>query len=240
MKGPRRTFKAGAVEMTLLVFSCSHSSHSWLDVSHLVSASRDDLHLLVENLTISESQRLTDFLNRCLHVKSLSWKSGIWIVLRNVQRDPFASLKVIEGEDGKRGGEVSPGCKGTSMDTTDASAIAVELSGIIVFEHNMAHISIGSVLNFLSDFIAIDSEDVLGVSDLDNGVWIELQLEGIGVVSLINSLDLQESLLDVVNIVLTLLSVRHFKVVNSLLQCVHLCDIKSNEENSKINYNSSN
>jgi len=142
--------------------------------------------------------------------------------LRDVQRDPFASLFLVEGEDGERSGQISPGGQGTTMDATDTSTIAVELSRIIVFEDNVAHIGISTVLNFLSDFIAIDSEDVLGVADLDNGVWVEFQLERVGIIGLVNSLDLQKSLFDVVDIILTLFGVRHFEIVNSLLQCVHL------------------
>ena len=148
-------------------------------------------------------------------------------------------MVVVEGEDGERGGKVSPGGQGTTMDTTDTSTIAVELSRIIVFEDNVAHIGISTVLNFLSDFIAIDSEDVLGVADLDNSVRVELQLERVRIVRLVYSLDLQKSLLDVVHIVLTLLGVRHFEIVNSLLQCVHLV-LSNFMKNSNINYNSSN
>tara|TARA_B110000305_G_C19286139_1_gene561761 strand:- start:49 stop:537 length:489 start_codon:yes stop_codon:yes gene_type:complete len=159
--------------------------------------------------------------------------------LRDVQRDPFASLFLVEGEDGERSGQISPGGQGSTMDTTDTSTIAVELSRIIVFEDNVAHIGIHTVLNFLSDFIAIDSEDVLGVADLDNSVRVELQLERVRIVRLVYSLDLQKSLLDVVHIVLTLLGVRHFEIVNSLLQCVHLV-LSNFMKNSNINYNSSN
>ena len=159
--------------------------------------------------------------------------------MRDVQRDPFASLFLVESEDGERSGQISPGGQGTSMDTTDTSTIAVELSRIIVFEDNVAHIGIHTVLNFLSDFIAIDSEDVLGVADLDNSVRVELQLERVRIVRLVYSLDLQKSLLDVVHIVLTLLGVRHFEVINSLLQCVHLV-LSNFMKNSNINYNSSN
>ena len=159
--------------------------------------------------------------------------------MRDVQRDPFASLFLVEGEDGERSGQISPGGQGTTMDATDTSTIAVELSRIIVFEDNVAHIGISTVLNFLSDFIAIDSEDVLGVADLDNSVRVELQLERVRIVRLVYSLDLQKSLLDVVHIVLTLLGVRHFEIVNSLLQCVHLV-LSNFMKNSNINYNSSN
>ena len=159
--------------------------------------------------------------------------------MRDVQRDPFASLFLVEGEDGERSGQISPGGQGTTMNATDTSTIAVELSRIIVFEDNVAHIGISTVLNFLSDFIAIDSEDVLGVADLDNSVRVELQLERVRIVRLVYSLDLQKSLLDVVHIVLTLLGVRHFEIVNSLLQCVHLV-LSNFMKNSNINYNSSN
>ena len=159
--------------------------------------------------------------------------------MRDVQRDPFASLFLVEGEDGERSGQISPGGQGSTMDTTDTSTIAVELSRIIVFEDDVADIGIGTVLNFLSDFIAIDSEDVLGVADLDNSVRVELQLERVRIVRLVYSLDLQKSLLDVVHIVLTLLGVRHFEIVNSLLQCVHLV-LSNFMKNSNINYNSSN
>ena len=159
--------------------------------------------------------------------------------MRDVQRDPFASLFLVEGEDGERSGQISPGGQGTTMNATDTSTIAVELSRIIVFEDNVAHICISTVLNFLSDFIAIDSEDVLGVADLDNSVRVELQLERVRIVRLVYSLDLQKSLLDVVHIVLTLLGVRHFEIVNSLLQCVHLV-LSNFMKNSNINYNSSN
>lgn len=205
---------------------CSHSGHFWLDVRHLVSASGDNSEFVIQDLAIGEGQGLSNFFDRGFHVKGLSRKGGVWVILGNVEGDPFASLLSIESEDSQRGGEVSPGGEGTAMNTSDASAIAVELSRIVVLEDDVTDVGVVTILNLLRDVVTVNSENVLGVTDLDDSVWVELALERVRVVLLIDSLDAQESLLDIIDIVLTLLRVWHSEVVHSLLQCVHLSEFK--------------
>ena len=109
------------------------------------------------------------------------------------------------------------------MNTSDASTIAMEFSGIIVFEDNVADVGIVSILDLLRHGVTVNSENVLRVTDLNDGVWIELALEGVRIVLLIDPLDPQESLFNIIDIILALSGIGHLEVVNSLLQCVHLC-----------------
>lgn len=109
------------------------------------------------------------------------------------------------------------------MNTSDASTIAMEFSGIIVFEDNVADVGIVSILDLLRHGITVNSENVLRVTDLNDGVRIELALKGVRIVLLIDPLDPKESLFNVIDIILALFGIGHLEVVNSLLQGVHLC-----------------
>ena len=68
-------------------------------MGHLVGAHGDNSELVVHNLAVSECQTLTDLSDHCLHVKGLARQSGARIVLRNVQRNPLASLFLVESEN---------------------------------------------------------------------------------------------------------------------------------------------
>lgn len=137
--------------------------------------------------------------------------------MRDVERHPFTSLLGIESVDSQRGGKVVPGGQGAAMHAANASAVAMELSRIIVLENDVADVGIEAVLDLLGHVLAIDSEDVFRVSDLNNGVRVELTLEGIRVIALIDPLDSKEPLLDITDVVLFGLGVRHLEVVHSLL-----------------------
>jgi len=111
-------------------------------VCHLVSASGDDLELIVQDLAAGERQRFSDFLNGGLHVKGLSREGSVGVVLRNVKGNPLTALLLIESVDSQRSGEVGPGGEGAAVHAADASAVAVEVSRIIVLEDDMTHIGI--------------------------------------------------------------------------------------------------
>lgn len=182
----------------------------------------DNAHVLVHDLAIGEGKRSADLSDSSLHVECLSWQGGTWVVLGNVERNPLASLLLVEGEDGQGGGEIGPGGKCSAMDTADVSSVAMEFSGVIVLENDMSDIGIELVLYFLNHLITPDLEDVLGISNLNDGVRVELALEGVRVVRLVNLLDLEEAVLDVVDIVLARLAVGHSEVVDSVVEGVHI------------------
>lgn len=192
-------------------------------MGHLVSASGDHSLLFVHDLAVSECQILSNLSDGGLHIQGLARQSGGWIVLGDVQRNPFASLLLVESENGKGSGEISPGSKGSSVDTSDVSSIAMEFSRIVILEDDMTNIRVESILNFLSNFVSINLENVLGVGDFNDGVRVELTLERLRIVDLVNLLHLEKSLFDVLNVVTAhSMLVGHSEVVHSLLQGVHI------------------
>ena len=205
--------------------SCSQLGLSWLEVGHLVGAHWDNSELVVHNLAVSECQSLTDLSDHCLHVEGLAWQSGARIVLGNVQRNPLASLFLIKSENCQRSGQVCPSSKCTTMNTADVSSIAMEFSGIVILKYNMTNVRVELVLNLLGDFVPINLENVLWVGDFNDGVWVELALKGLRVVSLIDLLDLKKSLLDVVDVVFALVWSGHFEMIDSVVQGVHWVNI---------------
>lgn len=187
-----------------------------------MSASGDHSLLFVHDLAVSECQSLSNLSDGGLHIQGLARQSSGWIILGDVQRNPFASLLLVESENGKGSGEISPGSKGSSVDTSNVSSIAMEFSRIVILEDDMTNIRVESILNFLSNFVSVNLENVLGVGDFNDGVWVELALERLRIISLINLLNLQKTVLDVVDVVFALVVVSgHLEVINSLLQGVH-------------------
>ena len=188
-----------------------------------MSTGGHNFEVFVQDLAIGECQRLSDLLNGSLHVKGFSREGSVWVVLRNVQGNPLATLLGIEGIDSQRGGEVGPGGEGTAVHGANASAVAMEFPRVIVLEDNVAHIGIVAILNLLRHCVAVNSEDMLRISDLDDRVWVELQLKRVRIRLLIDSLDPQEPLFDVIDVVLSLFGVWHLEIIDTLLQGVHLC-----------------
>ena len=188
-----------------------------------MSTGGHNFEVFVQDLAIGECQRLSDLLNGSLHVKGFSREGSVWVVLRNVQGNPLATLLGIEGIDSQRGGEVGPGGEGAAVHGANASSVAMEFPRVIVLEDNVAHIGIVAILNLLRHCVAVNSEDMLRISDLDDRVWVELQLKRVRIRLLIDSLDPQEPLFDVIDVVLSLFGVWHLEIIDTLLQGVHLC-----------------
>lgn len=83
-----------------LLQDSSHLGHSRFDMRHLVGASGDHLELLVHDLAVGECQIFTDLSNCGLQIECLAGHGCIWIVLRDVEGDPFTSLLLVEGVNG--------------------------------------------------------------------------------------------------------------------------------------------
>lgn len=152
----------------------SQFGHSWLNVRHLVSSGGHNFEIFVQDLAIGECQRLSDLLNGSLHEKGLSWEGSVWVVLRDVQGNPFATLLGIESVDSQRSGEIGPSSEGAAVHGANASAVAMELPRIIVLEDNVANIGINTILNLLRHCVTVNSENMLRIADLDDRVWVEL------------------------------------------------------------------
>lgn len=201
----------------------SHSGlRSGCEVGHLVRAGGHNSHVGIKDLAIGESQSLTDLSDHGFHVKGLTWHGSTGVILGDVQGDPLTSLLLVEGEDGKGSGQVGPRGQGTTMDAANGSPVAMELSRIVVFENDVTDVRVELILNRLSNSISVNLEDVLGVRDFNDSVRVELQLEGLRVVHLVDLLDLEESILDVLDVMLALIVVVGLSViVNSVMQGVH-------------------
>ena len=111
----------------------SYSRHFWLDIRHFVSSSWCHSILVIHDYAISESYRSPDFSNSSFDIERFSRKCSIWVVLRDVQRHPFAPLFRVEGKNSQRGRQVCPGGQCTTMHTPNRPTITMEIIRFIIF-----------------------------------------------------------------------------------------------------------
>ena len=76
------------------------------------------------------------------------------------------------------------------MNTTNVPPIAMELRRIFILKNNVADIGVDLTLHLLGHFVAIKAEEVLLITNFNNGVGVKLALKGIRILSLIYLFDL--------------------------------------------------